>query len=294
MQSRFLLRPSRKVNDLILGVFGRAQSLYPDVRLYGFHVAANHMHSGLAAKNVQQKSAFMNFVNGNIAREIGKLHDWREGFWGRRYTEIAIDDDQSFIRRMRYILSHGCKEFLVRRPQDWPGIHCVDALTKGEVLKGTWFNRSAFYKDEQRGKDCQLGDYSEVYEVKLTPIPCLEGLSVKEQQAFYRKMCADIQEDTRRRCIDRGYPVLGARAIKKENPHFRPSKTKKSPAPWCHAKNMKRVKQFKREYKNFVARYREAVSNLLLGKKDVEFPEGCFLPSLNRMPVGRVLSVAPG
>ena len=47
VQGRFLLRPGRELNELILGVIGRALTLY-DVRLYLLVVASNHMHMILA------------------------------------------------------------------------------------------------------------------------------------------------------------------------------------------------------------------------------------------------------
>ena len=44
IQGRLLLRPSRQVNDIILGVFGRALALY-DVKLMALAVLSNHMHA---------------------------------------------------------------------------------------------------------------------------------------------------------------------------------------------------------------------------------------------------------
>ena len=35
------------------------------------------------ADHAEQLAAFLSFVNGNIAREIGRLHNWRQRFWAR-------------------------------------------------------------------------------------------------------------------------------------------------------------------------------------------------------------------
>ena len=31
----------------------------------------------------------MSFVNSNLAKKVGRLHRWRERFWGRRYRAIV-------------------------------------------------------------------------------------------------------------------------------------------------------------------------------------------------------------
>ena len=54
--------------------------------------------------------------------------------------------------RLAYILSHGCKENLVARPQDWPGVHCVTALVSGQPIEGTWFDRTKEWEARRRGE----------------------------------------------------------------------------------------------------------------------------------------------
>ena len=64
--------------------------------------------------------------------EAGRLYQWKEKFWGRRYQGIIVSNEaESQIDRLEYILSHGVKEGLVERSQDWPGAHSVNALLTG-------------------------------------------------------------------------------------------------------------------------------------------------------------------
>ncbi|MFA6033581.1 MAG: transposase, partial [Myxococcota bacterium] len=144
VQSRFLLKPSRLLNILILGVIGRALSLF-GVNIHLFVVLSNHMHFLISSETSSLLSRFMCHINSNIAREAGRLCSWRDKFWGRRFSAIPILDDESLINRARYLISHGCKEGLVARPGDWPGINCIAALTKGIPLIGRWINRSLMY-----------------------------------------------------------------------------------------------------------------------------------------------------
>jgi hypothetical protein len=47
----------------------------------------------LVVDAAEQLSFFMEYVNGNIAREVGRLVDWREKFSGGRYHSIVVSDE---------------------------------------------------------------------------------------------------------------------------------------------------------------------------------------------------------
>ena len=58
----------------------------------------------------------MGYFNSNLAREAGRLVDWREKFWSRRYRAIVVSGEEGAQReRLKYVLSHGAKEGLVIR-----------------------------------------------------------------------------------------------------------------------------------------------------------------------------------
>lgn len=60
------------------------------------------------------------------------------------------------MERLRYVLSHGCKEDLVARSGDGPGVHCVEALTLGIPLTGYWFDRTQEFAARRRPTDENL------------------------------------------------------------------------------------------------------------------------------------------
>ena len=82
IHGRFLLRPSKRLTEIILGTLGRAQRL-TGMRICAFVYLSNHCHLLLRPTDAQQLSDFMRYVNSKIAREAGRLHDWREKLWGR-------------------------------------------------------------------------------------------------------------------------------------------------------------------------------------------------------------------
>jgi len=72
----------------------------------------------------------------------------------------------------------------VAKPAEWPGPNCVAALTNGELLRGTWFNRSAEYAARQRGKSVLPLQFATTFDVKLTPLPLMnDDLALNMSQA---------------------------------------------------------------------------------------------------------------
>ena len=280
IQSRFLLKPSEELNDLILGIIGRALLLYPSIRLYAFKFASNHYHLIVSAPDVKTLALFMNHINSNIAREAGRLHDWKDKFWSCRHRQIGILDDKSLLKRIRYIMSHGCKEGLVPRPLDWPGVSTDRALAYGEKLQGTWYDRTGFYRAERRGKNVSLKDFATTYEVPIHPLPFLEGKTERERQEFYRQMLEEIEQETWQGAVDESRGFLGVRGVLAQDPHGKPAKTKHSRAPLCHGSTRKLRRAYRKAYKSFVSFYRQALERFERGEQDVKFPPGCFLPPL--------------
>ncbi len=280
LHARFLLKPSKKINDLVLGIIGRALALHPGIRLYLFKVVSNHYHAIVSAENSMDLSAFMCHINGNIAKEAGRLHQWREKFWSRRFSQIRIMDHRSLLKLTRYIISHGCKENLVSSPEKWPGVGCERALTTGESMQGVWFDRSAFYEAERKGEKVHPQDFTKCYPVPLTPLPFLAAKTETQQQTYYRHLIKEITAETYERLANKNQQVLGVAAVLAQDPHSCPRKIKKSPAPPCHASTAARRKSYRRSYQMFVAAYRWAAMKLRQGDRNVQFPENCFPPPL--------------
>jgi hypothetical protein len=78
LQGRLLLRPSPELTDLILGIIGKAQALY-GVTIHAFVFLSTHAHFLLSPSSAGQLAKFMQFVNGNVAKEAGRsVTDLRE------------------------------------------------------------------------------------------------------------------------------------------------------------------------------------------------------------------------
>jgi len=279
IQGRFLLTPSNELNEIILGALGRAQQLYR-VGIIAFAFASNHFHLLLRVESTRQLALFMGHFNSNLAREAGRLVRWREKFWGRRYQAIPISDEEAAqVERLRYVLAHGCKEGLVERLRDWPGVSAVRPLLEEESLEGYWFDRTREHRARRQGKTFERLEFATPCSVHLEPLPCWAYLSAEE----YRRRVAELVDDIERQAALKrqllASPARGAAAVREQEPHAAPERLKKSPAPRFHAASRKIRRELYESYRHFLAAFREAAARLRAGELAVVFPAGSFPPA---------------
>ena len=277
----YLLRPSKKLNELIAGVVAKAQRKYP-IEVVGLAVPSNHYHLIATGVNQQDLSAFMNFVAGNVAKEAGKFHDWEGKVWEGRYKCIPITDEEEIqVARLKYLLAQGCKEGLVSSPRHWPGLHCAKALMTGQSLSGIWVDRTALYHARRRKNAHQKIrpiDFEETLSLDFAPLPCWAHLEPEEYQQRIRDLVKEIEEETAARHRRNGTRPAGRRAVLALHPHHRPDSVRKSPAPKVHAATRAAREAFLTALRMFVLAYRAASESFRAGDLDTEFPEGSFPP----------------
>ncbi|HTQ78978.1 MAG TPA: transposase [Thermoanaerobaculia bacterium] len=279
LQGRFLLTPSTELNEIILGVLGRTQELYP-VSICAFAFASNHFHLLLRVESTHRLSSFMGYFNSNLAREAGRRARWGERFWGRRYQAIPISEEEAAqVERLRYILAHGCKEGLVERLRDWPGVSAVRALLEEESLEGLWFDRTREHCARRRGITFEPLEFATPYTVQLEPLPCWAHLSAEEHRRRIAELVDDIegQAALKRQLLD--LPARGPEAILAQEPQAAPETLKKSPAPLFHAASRRVRRELYEAYKYFLEAFRDAAVRLRAGEPEVVFPAGSFPPA---------------
>ena len=289
IQGRYLLRPDKRgrVNELILGVIGRAQQL-TSMSIVGISVLSSHIHILAVPEDAKQMGDFMRHVGGNISGEIGRLHDWHGTLLPRRYRSIEVStEEEDQVRRLKYLLAAGVKEHLVERAIDWPGVHSARALTRDYPLRGWWYDRSREYAARRRGEHFGRFDYATEMTVVLDPIPCWRHLPIKEIRRRVRELIRDIESEAAAERRAAGKRVLGAEAVMEADPHYRPAKLDRSPAPMFHARRKDVRKAMWEAYAWVVAEYRKSAERLRVGDRRVQFPEGTFPPGLPFIPYPR-------
>lgn len=286
-QGRLLLRPSRELNEIIVGVLARAReaSALRAVEIIGAVFLSNHYHLLLEVEEAADLSRFMEYLNGNLAREICRLHDWSEAVWSGRYRAVLVSpEEEAQPGRLRYLLSQGVKEGLVAKPQHWPGVHCARALLEGKPLEGFWFDRSRESTARRRGRRPGRYDFAEPVRVAFAKLPCWRHLSDREYRQRVVELVEDIERQgaAARRANSTGLP--GAKALRRQDPHTPVRLPAKRPLPFVHAFRQRVRREMRQAFALFLTAYREAAARLRDGERHVRFPRGCFPPGLPYIP----------
>jgi len=280
-QGRLLLRPSQELTDIILGILGKAQALY-GMTIHAFVFLSTHAHLLVSPTSAGQLARFMQFVNANVAKEAGKLHSWSDRLWSRRYRSIVVADDTAAHARLRYILAHSAKEGLLGSPAAWPGPNCIAALTKGKPLRGTWFDRSKEFLARQRGETVFPLQFATTFDVKLTPLRCLQHLTVDQRHTEIRHIVDEIKKQAAADNKEKGRTPMTVEQILAQDPHSKPATIDRSPAPFVHASNHSTERDFRVAYRAFVDAFRAGALRMRDRVREIRemFPLGAFPPQL--------------
>jgi REP element-mobilizing transposase RayT len=276
MQSRFLMAPSEKTNELIGGILARAVRQC-EVELFAYVFTSNHFHMMVRARSAVAMIKFMQRLQSNIAVKVGRLVDWRGRFFARRYSAEPIVDEGAQVERLTYILSHGVKEGLVSEVRQWPGLSCAGALLKGDASTlQRWRNWTRRWKMEVEekikldrfAKECPAEEES----LTLTPLPVWRALSAKQRAARVAELIAQIDASAPNKTNGR------ADQIANQAPHTRPRWTSHAPRPQAHASSKELWLAAVRRYEKILHAFREASCQWLAGHFDAQFPSHCFRP----------------
>jgi len=279
VQGRFLLKPSRELNETVVGVVARAARTFP-VEVHGIAVLSNHMHLLVSVSDARRLAEFMAYVNGNLAREAGRLYRWRHRFWARRYRAIVVSDEEAAqVARLKYLLSQGTKEGLVAQPTDWPGVHCANALLEGDPLTGVWIDRTRQCAARRAGEKFHRYTFADDETLHLSPLPCWNHLSARQYQRAVQELLTEIEDSARSRESAPGRRSR-VRAVLRVHPHDSPGEIETRPAPAFHAHGREVRRQLETAYTIFVEAFRAASERLRAGDRDARFPAGSFPPAL--------------
>lgn len=284
VQGRFLFRPSEELNDMVLGVLGRAQRLFP-LGVCAVSVLSDHLHLLLVVDDAERVADFMEYAASNLAREVNRLTGWSGPVFQSRYSMIVVTKEEAAqVERLRYLLAQGCKENLVERVRDWPGIQSAGALADGRPLIGHWRDRTREHGLRRRKATPGAEGFLTEEIVELSPIPCWRHLPGEEYRERVSTLVDEIERNAAAERARTGARVLGARAVLAQHPHYRPPTLARSPAPLVHAASRAARLAFREAYVRFVAAFRAAADRLRQGEPSACFPAGSFPPALPFVP----------
>ena len=304
IQRRYLIKPGPRMNALIVGALAKAQQRHA-VDIHGGAFASGHFHLLLSCQTVRDQAGFMRDFTRKLSLESGKLYDWEDPTFPKRYRFTQLSDEaEAQVARLAYCLSHGAKENLVHSPLDWPGVPFAEALITGEPLQGIWIDRTAYCRALDRGEDVTLDDFTEHLSLELKPLPCHQHLSRDQWRSMALELVRKIEEDTAARHRSEGTAPLGVDAVLNADPHDRPAETRASrpeptPKPLFHAFTRRAWHEMREALSLILAAYRDAAKRLKGGNLSVDFPENTFPPARSfiepvwSMAIGSLKTPAP-
>lgn len=274
-----LMRPTPLVTDLTLGVLARAARLYP-LEIHAFCFLSNHFHLLVTVESAQRLSAFMNYLNSNLAREIGRVVNWRERFWGRRYQAVLVDDDEvAQVERLSYLLQQGTKEGLVRSPRDWPGANSTRALLTGEPVMGRWCDRTLLHRARRQRVAVEEGDLWTPESLELRPLPVWRGLPSDAYRQRIETLVRAIESWSDARTRSTGVEPIGVDRIRRHSPHQKSKQLRRTRVPLVHAASSDARFRWRRRYQDFAAAFWRSAFELRSAAIGVLFPAGSFPPA---------------
>ncbi|HEY1905125.1 MAG TPA: transposase [Myxococcaceae bacterium] len=275
-QARYLMRPSRETNEVLGGVLARAARL-TGVEVYAFTFQSNHLHL-LVRAPLGNLSKFMQYVMANVARKVGWLVRWRGTFWERRYSAEPVLDEEALVERLRYVLSQGVKDGLVRRCREWPGLSCLRMLVRGSRRSFVWFGWSKRWRarTDRASADRFHPRWTERETLELTVLPQWAHLPVKRRARHVLELVRAAEKEAK--ATHEWVP--GRDRVLAQHPHHRPAQPDRSPRPYCHATRATDRRAFLEQYRMYVAMFRAASSRWRRGELAIEFPVGAVRPFL--------------
>lgn len=291
VQGRYLLRPDARseFKRLVAGVIGRAQRLYPSIRLFADAWLSNHAHL-LLRGSAAELPFFVGFVEREVSRRWGRRIDW-PGPMFLRYLSTALPGREDELNAFAYVLSQSVKEGLVSDPRKWPGPHCAQDLSRGFIRRGIWFDGTSYSRavhrsggDLSRGGTPRRQDHEHPTEMRFDKLPALGHLSAAEYQSRVGVIIQEIIEAARGARAESGRKVVGRRWV------LRTSRLHRTSAPrppwwgrhrrlicWSSARTHQGC-SYASHYWQFQNAFREASERFRSGELSVVFPAGAFRP----------------
>ena len=280
IQGFAFLKPTRHIRATTKGVLAYSLEKYQDkIQLHHYVVLSNHFRLLLSAKTSRDLAEFMCFFKGNLARELGHIHDWHGTLWQKRYSSEEILDEDGLREIFKYITQNSVKEGLVNHPKDWTGLHGYHQLVMGKKVSGPWIDRTAYYYSLQRREGKLMSEFTTEHHIRLVPPPLWAHLSKSQYKKLCMKLCAEATRDAL--LHRKSHTALGMKKVLSENVR-KPRFTKRGTRPLCRTKCVKTLKAYQKLYFAFKAKFQEISADLRQAIR-----QGCDTASIC-FPIGGV------
>ncbi len=274
----FLLAPHPVTNQ----IFGAC--LAKTAKAYGMHIytalaMSSHPHLNIGDPQGLLHLFMRDFLS-QLARRVNKHIGRRGKFFAKRYTATPILDDEALLEKTQYSLCNPCNANLVDRAAHWPGFSTLEQMLTGKSQRYGIINWSQYHQARHRGEKVRPADFTEHYELELTPLPCWAHLPEEEQR---QKLAALVKAgEDKARTVRRaeGKRVMPRWKLLRIRPTDRTKNPKRSRQPLCHTTDPLSFFAYREERYQYVLQYRSASKLYRRGHLEVTFPRYAVRPPL--------------
>jgi hypothetical protein len=229
-QGEFLLAPDPLMVAMSVGLVELARRSTPGAQVHTFSFQSNHYHLMLSVTDWEQLGRFMNILNSDLARAIN-LHRERFGrVWEDTYWRAEVLPEVERERAV-YIAGQGLAKGLYERAFENPCAHTLQGVCNGRTITGLAPDVRAWQAARRIDPTASADPFLEPVVLTLSPLPHLAHLPASKQRAAWQAIVKEADQAGREARKKDNIKVLGAKAMRRFSPFFRPERTKHGSKP---------------------------------------------------------------
>lgn len=263
-QRQFLLRPSRRTNQIVEYCLALAAE-HTGVLLHAVCFMSNHWH-GVLTDPEARLPEFLEIFHKLVAKaQKASLGRW-ENLWSSDKTSVVLLVGQSdVLEKMAYTLANPTVAGLVKSPHDWPGVISTRFSEERELeMPDDFFNHE--------------GALPDVLTLKFVRPRIFAGLSDLQLQAQLNAEVAKRVKRAREDMTLRRLPFVGRDAVLRQAFSAVPKTPapRRNPSPRIAAKSTPERVHAIRRMLEFVREYRATWHEWRNGNRAAVFPLGTY------------------
>jgi putative transposase len=264
-QRQFLLRPSRRTNQIVEYCLALAAS-HTGVRLHAVCFMSNHWHGVVTDPNARLPEFLERFHRLVAKAQNASLGHW-ENLWSSEKTStIPLPSFADIVAKMAYTIANPTSAGLVKSPDEWPGVISTCSFNERRIvaMPDVFFDK--------------LGNLPKTTVLRFERPPIYPELSEVELAERIREATATLVRRAREQIAARGAKFLGAASVLRESWQATPKKPapRRNPTPQVASQSTPRRVQMIEGLVVFARAYRQAWLKWRAGVRDVLFPPGTY------------------
>jgi REP element-mobilizing transposase RayT len=264
---QFLLRPGPELNAIFLYCLAYAAEC-TDVQVHAFVVMSNHWH-GVLTDPEGRLPEFMEIHHKMVAKCVNAHLERSENVWSvERYSAIALPTLTEALDKTAYILANPVNAFLVRTPDQWPGLITLARQLGKLTMKAE--RPEIFFRTN--------GLMPKSIDLQLSLPPTARGLSPEEYQAMVASAVEEKVKTAHGKLNKKGGRFLGRQRVLRQPVDSTPTSMEwfRRLNPKFTGKNVWLRLEAKARLEHFITAYRTAWNKYKDGVRGVVFPAGTY------------------